>query len=366
MARGLNRDKCLQICGLSKNQFYYRLKGGKRGRKKSKITLQLIEGQLVEQTNSYVKAQIRVAYKNPKVDYGYHRMTGYLQLSGFFINHKKVYRLMKEARLLQPKRERAPKNYVKYRVLCPEPPLRLMEMDIKQVWIEGGRRYAYVLTIIDVFARVVLYWAVGYRMRQQQVQNAWEKIIGGYFEPLGLRAWEVDIEVRSDNGPQFCAKKLQDFLKENYLLQAFTHPYTPQENGHVESFHAILSRDIKGLSFENLFALEAELEKFYRFYNFERIHGSTLKLPPMTFWHQWNLGNVNRSVLDEKNRKVKFSLNGSRQHIKLVEPAGNGNPREVLSLIFEGSMPDKIKIDTLEILADSQSDGAVLNAQPAV
>lgn len=100
MAQGLNRDKCLQICGMSKNQFYYKLKGGKRGRKKSKFTLQLFEEQTVRRTNAYVKEQIRLAYKNPKVDYGYHRMTGHLQLSGFFINHKKVYRLMKEARLL--------------------------------------------------------------------------------------------------------------------------------------------------------------------------------------------------------------------------------------------------------------------------
>lgn len=347
MAQGLKRDKCLQICGLSKNQFYHQSKEGKRGRKKSEHTLQLTDGHIVERTNTFVKEQIRAAYKNPKVDYGYHRMTGFLQLSGFFINHKKVYRLMKEARLLQPKPERASRDYVKYRVLCPESALRLMEMDIKQIWIEGERRYAYALTIIDVFTRVVLYWTVGYQMRQKQVQNAWEKIIEGYFEPLGLRAWEIDIEVRSDNGPQFCAKRLQGFLKENYLLQTFTHPYTPQENGHVESFHAILGRDLKGLFFENLFALERELEVFYRFYNFERIHGSTLKLPPTTFWHQWNLGKINRRVLDEKTRKVKFTLNGSRQHITKVEPAGNGNPREVLSLIFEGSTPEKIKIDTL-------------------
>ncbi len=366
MAQGLNRDKCLQICCMSKNQFYYTPKGGKRGRKKSERTLQLIDGGEVMRTNAYVKEQIRLAYKNPKVDYGYHRMTGHLQLAGFFINHKKVYRLMKEARLLQPKKENESKNYVKYRVLSPESHLRLMEMDIKQVWMEGERRYAYILTIIDVFTRVVLYWTVGYQMRQKQVQNAWEKIIQGYFEQIDLRAWEVDIEVRSDNGPQFCAKKLQEFLNENHLLQTFTHPYTPQENGHVESFHAILSRDLKGSYFDNLFGLEAELKEFYRFYNFERIHGSTLKLPPMTFWQQWNLGKINRTILDEKTRKVKFTLKGSRQHIKLVEPAGNGNPREVLSLIFEGSMPEKNKFGTTEILAESQSDGAVLNAQPAV
>jgi len=366
MAQGLNRDKCLQICGMSKDQFYYKPSGKKRGRKKSKYTIQLVEGEQVKRTNNYVKDQIKAAYENPKVDYGYHRMTGYLQLLGFFINHKKVYRLMKEARLLQPKAERSSKNYVKYRVLCPVSPLRLIEMDIKQIWIERERRYAYILTIIDVFTRVVLYWTVGYQMRQKQVQDAWKKIIVGYFEPLNIHAWEVAIEVRSDNGPQFCAKQLQAFLKENYLLQTFTHPYTPQENGHVESFHAILGRDLRGLHFENLFGLEAELKEFYRFYNFERIHGSTLKLPPMTFWHQWNLGKVNRTVLEEKTRKVKFTLNSSRQRITKVMPAGNGSPREVLSLIFEGSTPDKIKIDTLESLAESQADGAVLNAQPAV
>ncbi|MDF1868425.1 MAG: transposase family protein, partial [Saprospiraceae bacterium] len=75
-------------------------------------------------------------------------------------------------------------------------------MDIKQIWREGEGRYAYILTVIDVFTRVVLYCTVGYQMRQEQIQNAWEKIIKGYFEPLDLRAWEVDFEVRSDNGPQ--------------------------------------------------------------------------------------------------------------------------------------------------------------------
>jgi transposase InsO family protein len=38
------------------------------------------------------------------------------------------------------------------------------------------------------------------------------------------------------------AKLIQEFFKENYLNQVFTHPYTPQENGHIESFHAILAK----------------------------------------------------------------------------------------------------------------------------
>ena len=149
-------------------------------------------------------------------------------------------------------------------------------------------------------------------------------------------AWEVDIEVRSDNGPQFCAKKLQDFFKGNYLMQTFTHPYTPQENGHVESFHAILGRDLQGKFFDNLESLENSLKEFYNFYNLERIHGSTLQLPPITFWYQWESGNIHREVIDVKKRKVKFSLNIAKQLVQKVKLSDNKNQREVLSLNFDG------------------------------
>ena len=336
MAQGLRRDKALSICKISKNQFYYKATSGKRGRKKSQHTDQLINCVRIQRSNKFVTQYIKGLFSTPQIDYGHRKMTGELQLSGFFINHKKVYRLMKQARLLRPKRVHAPKNYVRYRIVCPEAPLRLMEMDIKQIWLVSECRYAYILTVIDVFTRVVLNWRCDYHMRQEQVQDIWRQIIEDYLQPWGALAWEVDIEVRSDNGPQFCAKNLQAFLKKNYLLQTFTHPYTPQENGHVESFHAILGRDLQGKSFDNLDSLKNSLKEFYDFYNFERIHGSTLQLPPITFWHQWETGNVHREIIDVKKRKVKFSLNIQKQLVQKVKLSGNKNQREVLSLNFEG------------------------------
>lgn len=353
----MKRDKALSICGISKHQYYYQPAGGKPGRRPSKHTLRRVGGQARELPNEEVAAYIRKLFDNPLVDYGYHRMTGELTLAGFYINHKKVYRLMKGARLLQPKRERASKDYVKYRVVCPEGPLRLMEMDLKMVWIEGLRRYAYVLTILDVFTRVVLYWQAGFQMKQQQVQGAWAEVIENHLQPAGALAWEAHIEVRSDNGPQFCAEKLREFFKDNYLVQAFTHPYTPQENGHIESFHAILGRALEGQYFEGLPQLCGWLENFYDFYNRHRIHGSTVKLPPMVFAEQWGLGNIERKVVDEKTRKVRFSLKIPRQEVRKacpekraclgVEPADNGSRREVSSLGLEGldapSIPKKVQ-----------------------
>jgi transposase InsO family protein len=117
-------------------------------------------------------------------------------------------------------------------------------MDIKMVWIEGLRRYGFVLTILDVFTPVVLHWELGFHMRQADVECAWGKVIENHLEPNGAKSWETHIEIRSDNGPQFCANKLRQFFKGNYLMQTYTHPYTPQENGHIESFHAILARSL--------------------------------------------------------------------------------------------------------------------------
>ena len=334
MSKGLRRDNCLKICGISKNQLYNKPTGGKQGQPKSEVTGRLIEGVIVELSNRLVKEQIKKVFDKPHITYGYHKITSELQLLGYYINHKKVYRLMKEGRLLQPKKVRLAKNYVQYRIVCPEAPLRLMEMDIKQVWVVGQKRYAYILTVIDVFTRVVLYWTCAYEMRQKQVQIAWDLIIKTYLQPLHVMGWEVNIEVRSDNGPQFCAKKLQDFLKENHLIQAFTHPYTPQENGHVESFHAILGNDLEGKTFANLQMLEKSLNDFYEFYNFERLHGSIRNLPPVTFWKQWVMGNIERQVVDAEKRRVIFKLKIVKQLIKRVLLAENKHRMEVLTLNF--------------------------------
>lgn len=366
MAQGLTRDKALKVCGISKNQFYHQSSGKKRGRKASRQTDLQTNNGIEQVSNRKVIDWIESHLSDPLNDEGYRRMTGALQLAGYYINHKKVYRLMKNHRLLHAKVERESKNYVQYRVLCPEGPLRLMETDIKYVWIDGERRYAYILTIIDVFTRVVLYWDIDWHMKQKDVQQGWKEVIEKHLEPAKMYGWKLHIEVRSDNGPQFSAKKLKAFLEQNYLVQTFTHPYTPQENGHVESFHAILGRDLNGKYFADLNAARSNLTEFYDHYNSKRIHGSTLNLPPMLFWQQWNKDNIERIVLDEKKRQVKFKLNTTRQLILLDEPAGIRSSEGGLLPTLEGSIPDKGEPKLNSKSHKTQTDGAVLIAQPAV
>ena len=195
-------------------------------------------------------------------------------------------------------------------------------MDIKMAWIEQDRRNAYILTIIDTFTRVVLHWVMGYRMRWAQVKAAWEQVIVTHLQPADLLRKALHIELRNDNGPQFAATRIREFLKENHISQVFTHPYTPQENGHIESFHAILKKCIQQGPVWLFAELEQRLTLFYEKYNNERLHGSLAFLPPHTFWQLWNTDKIERIELSQK--KVKFKLKIPRYKI-----SGNMNLREV-------------------------------------
>lgn len=232
---------------------------------------------------------------------------------------------MKTALLLKARRKGSDKDYVKFRIVNPTAPLEVLEMDIKQVWIAKDKRYAYILTIIDTFTRAVLHWSVGFHMKKAQVKQAWEQVITEHLQPADQLSKGVHIELRNDNGPQFGATQIREFFQENYISQVFTHPYTPQENGHVESFHNILKNALGSQVFWSFRELEERLEVFYDKYNNKRIHGSIAYLWPMKFWQLWNEGKVSR--IEKGKNKVKFTLNIPYQTI-----SGNGSLREVSCL----------------------------------
>ena len=258
--------------------------------------------------------EIKLIHQDPDTDYGYHKITSLLNLMGYLINHKKVYRLMFIAQLLQEKHKKASKILVKYRKIFPTQPLEVLEMDIKFVWVEEYKRHAYILSTIDTFTRAILHWHVAYYIKKEDVRRAWESIIINHLQPNNCLSKQIQIEVRNDNDSRFSAKLIQDFFKENYLNQVFTHPYTPQENGHIESFHAILSKKLGPYHFWDIEELENVLTVFYEKYNNERLHSSVCNLPPNIFIECWEKGLIDQ-VRDKKKRTIKFKLNIKRHQI---------------------------------------------------
>lgn len=287
------QSACAHI-GISKHQYYYTQNLiGKRGVKSSVFTKRVIEDISHEVSNEEVVKAIIKNQENADLNYGYKKMTVALQIDGYMINNKKVRRLMTEQGLLKKAKKPTNKSRVKFRKANSTRPLEIIEMDIKYIPLMGHRnRYVYVFTIIDTFTREVLYWTVGYQMKQTQIRKAWEYVILNYLQPAKLTNKDLKVEIRSDNGSQFEAIMIQDYFKENGLNQVFTHPYTPQENGHIESFHAILGEAIKEDKFTTLEEVETRLNQFYKNYNEQRLHGSTCNLSPKTFKLLWENGYV--------------------------------------------------------------------------
>jgi transposase InsO family protein len=319
----MKRDTALAIAGMSRHQYYYKPKSGKRGRPCSQTTLK-IKGEDVERVpNQSVVEQIMETHTDPDTIYGYHKMTYVLLILGFNINHKKVYRLMDENNLLRDRSLKPERTFVKYRWVMPCSPLEVLEMDIKYIWAEEHRRHVYVLTVLDTFTRVALCWHAAYQIRQAQIKSIWESVIVNYLQPYNCLGKKMQIEIRNDNDSRFIARTVQEFFKENQLYQVFTHPYTPQENGHIESFHAILSERLARQVFWSLEELEQALTLFYEKYNNHRIHSSTCYLPPMVFWNCWEQSLIKR-IVNEKTKKMKFKLMIPYHNI-----SGNMNLREV-------------------------------------
>lgn len=352
---GLTRDRVLPILGLSRHQYYYKPKGTRPGNKPTKITRRLVDNKVVEESNEQVVEQIKQVKSDPDTDYGYRKMCVALMILGYYINHKKVYRIMKEQQLLRERYKRRAKNYAQYRTVIPEGPLQVLEMDIKYVWIARHRRHAFILTIIDTFTRFVLHWQVGFTMKSNHVKKAWEEVILNYLQPADLLNKKICIEIRNDNGPQFGSKMIQAFFKENYINQVFTHPYTPQENGHIESFHNILSASLSNQEFWDLEELIAKLTIFYEKYNNTRLHGSIANLPPKLFWELWDKNMITREV--KNHGKVKFSLKCNYQQL-----SGNASLREVPCLNPTGL---DARLDLQKKVPESENEPKAL-LQPSV
>ncbi len=318
MGLGLKRDDCLALVDLTKHQYYYDLKGKKPGRQPSMTTKWRDPNTLVvsEVDNLEVVSKIVEIKLHPDHTNWYRMITANLGIMGYYINHKKVYRLMQSYVLLEsPKRPKG-RNFVKYRRIIPKGPLRVMEIDIKYVWIYGANRYAKVLTIIDTFTRYALHWSVGFSMKSTQIKSAMEWVIVKYFQPASLLDLEIEVELRNDNEKVFAAELVQSFLKENHINQVFTHPYTPEENGHIESFHSILSNALKHDRFSNLKGLEDRLHRFYPCYNNDRTHSATKGVPPAKFWSLFELGQVEIIPLEKK--KVRIELKVAYQDILTI------------------------------------------------
>jgi putative transposase len=97
----------------------------------------------------------------------------------------------------------------------------------------------------------------------------------------------VPVAIKSDNGAEFTAKKVQDWIEGHGIGAKFIEPGSPWQNGHCESFNGVF-RDgcLNRWLFESLREAREASESWLREYNEERPHGSLGGLTPSVFFEQ--------------------------------------------------------------------------------
>jgi transposase InsO family protein len=268
------------MVGMVQSSYYRTPSNVKKGNKPSVFTYHNKMGMVTQDT---VLESIKSILSHPFIDCGYRLMTSYLKRDGYTINHKKLYRIMKEASLLKLEdridRSGSGRKFVKFRKVKTVRPFDCLEMDIKMVWIPKAGKNAYLLSVIDVHTRRILIDLFSFSIKQAQVISLLSDLFMNYKYPN-------EVVIRSDNGSQFIAKNVREYLGLIGVNQEFTHIATPEENAHIEAYHGILKKEVfQRFEYITFGEIEKILKKYVQFYNNERLHRLLGRITPMEKWN---------------------------------------------------------------------------------
>ena len=87
--------------------------------------------------------------------------------------------------------------------------------------------------------------------------------------------------LRSDNGSEFIAKKLRQWLNNLGVITTYIEPGSPWENGYCESFNSRMRDEfLNGELFGNLYETEVLTKRWVKYYNEIRPHSGLGGRPP--------------------------------------------------------------------------------------
>ena len=215
---------------------------------------------------------IAAAREKPK--WGYRRLQVKLEGQGMRVNHKRVYRVYREAGLLIRRKRR--KRLLRAGFVRPTVTGANQEwaLDFVHDAAESGRKFR-VLSVIDVYTRECLALEVDTSFASRRVTRELDRIVAERGVPEALRC---------DNGPEFTSRHFLAWGIERKIELVHIEPGRPVQNAYVESFHGKLRDECLNASwFGNLFEARVKIGAWRAEYNEERPHSSLGYRTPAAF-----------------------------------------------------------------------------------
>jgi len=231
----------------------------------------------VEENNLVMKIH-ELSERYPR--FGYRKIFDKLKNSGWRVGREQVRLLRRREGL------RVPQKAVKRRrpgtsTIDPhqaEYPHHVWSYDFVADQTSDGKTLRF-LTVIDEFTRRALWVECAGHLTSFDVVRVLDQLVELHGRPT---------TIKSDNGPEFVAKKVQEWIEDRRINARFIDPGSPWQNGHNESFNGVF-RDgcLNRWLFESVREAREATEAWLYEYNVERPHGSLSGRSPALFFEQW-------------------------------------------------------------------------------
>jgi putative transposase len=217
-----------------------------------------------------------LAQQRPR--FGYRRLGVLLRQDGLVVNHKRVYRLYRDA-ALQVGNRRAGRT--RRRRATPRQPLPQAQqanaqwtLDFMHDSLASGRTFR-TLNVVDICTRECLAIEVDTSLGGQRVVRVLERIAEQRGYPQVLRI---------DNGPEFRGSAVATWAAQHGVELVFTAPGKPTHNGYIESFNGKLRDECLNMQwFLSLAEARDVLEAWRDDYNWQRPHSALGQVPPAIY-----------------------------------------------------------------------------------
>lgn len=221
-------------------------------------------------------------YAHEQPMYGYRIITAMLKHDGYQINRKRVYRIWRQEGLQLPRRKVGKRRFGDSTgtLRRASRPNEVWTYDFLESRTERGGKLR-MLTILDEYTRECLTIHVARSISSRQVIQVLEWLFLLRGAPTYLR---------SDNGPEFIAYALQQWLRDQQCSTMYITPGSPWENPFIESFNGTFRSDcLKRWLFTDGHEAQIVIEQWRQEYNHRRPHSSLGYLAPAAFAEQARL-----------------------------------------------------------------------------
>ena len=207
--------------------------------------------------------------------YGYRRITALLRSAGWQVGKDRVQRIWRREGLKVPAKQRPRGRLWLEDGSCvrlrPERANHVWSYDFVSAMTQDGRTLR-ILTLIDEYTRECLALRVARRLNSLEVIDTLADV---------MLERGIPEHIRSDNGPEFIARELRQWLGRVGTQTLYIERGSPWENGYCESFNGKLRDEcLNGEIFYSLKEAQILIERWRVEYNTERPHSALGYRPP--------------------------------------------------------------------------------------